>query len=168
MSGNKGSSLADLSRQVDEVIREYEKSLGINNVNPNIPAEKYLTLPQEDMASMTAEECGEASIILAQYAFYLQRSLNVETRRVGWSQSMIERSIAPLMKNYNASSAGERRMMAIKDNEFALSCEKLRTEAQARVDQINYLSAKVDALSYRFADLQQTKRLKNGSARVNN
>ena len=162
MSGKNQSSLAELSKQVDDVIREYEKSLGIKNINPEIPAEKYLTMPQDEISRLKAEGCGEASVILAQYAFYLQRSLNVETRRVNWAQSMIERSIAPIMKNYSASSAPERRMMAIKDNEFAMNCERLRVEAQARVDQINYLSAKVDALSYRFADLQQTKRLKNG------
>lgn len=163
MSGKNQSSLAELAKQVDEVLRTYEKSLGINNINPQIPAEQYLTMSQEDIGLMSAEGCGIASVVLAQYSFYLQRSLNVETRRVSWAVAMMERQIAPMMKNYQASSAPERRMMAIKDNEFALSCEKLRTEAQARVDQINYLSAKIDALSYRFADLQQTKRTKNGS-----
>ncbi len=158
MSGKNALPLADLTKQVDEVLRTYEKSLGINEINPQIPAEKFLTMSQDDISSLTAEGCGEASIILAQYAFYLQRALNVEVRRTSWATAMIDRTIAPVMKNYNASSASERRMMAIKDNEFAFSCERLRTEAQARVDQINYLSAKVDALSYRFADLQQTKR----------
>jgi hypothetical protein len=160
MSGK--NSLSDLAKQVDEVLREYEKGLGIKNVSPDIPAEKYLTMSQDEVSRMSAEQCGEASIVLAQYSFYLQRSFNVEIRRVNWAQAMIDRYIAPIMKNYTASSASERKMMAIKDNEFALSCERLRTEAQARVDQINYLSAKVDALSYRFADLQQTKRMKNG------
>jgi hypothetical protein len=162
MSGKNTLALSELSSKVDELLREYEKSLGITVVNPQIPAEKYLTMSQEEISSMSAEACGEASIILAQYSFYVQRALNIEVRRVNWSVSMIDRTIAPLMKNYNASSASERRMMAIKDNEFAFQCEKLRVEAQARVDQINYLSAKIDALSYRFADLQQTKRMKNG------
>jgi hypothetical protein len=160
MNGKKLSSANELHEKVNELLREYEKKLGIVNDNPQIPAEKYLTMSQEEISCMTAEQCGEASIILAQFAFYLQKALNTQVRTVSWVQSMIDRTIAPLMRNYQASSAPERRMMAIKDNEFALSCEKLRTEAQARVDQINYLSAKIDALSYRFADLQQTKRNK--------
>lgn len=161
MSG-KNTSLAEMTAKIEELIREYESGLGIKNTNPQIPAEKYLTMSQDEIACLTAEGCGEASIVLAQYAFYLQRALNVEVRRTSWATSMIERTIGPLMKNYQGSSAPERRIMAIKDNEFAMACERFRVEAQTRVDQINYLSAKVDALSYRFADLQQTKRLKNG------
>lgn len=160
MSGKNASPLAELAKQVDTLLLEYESSLGIVNKNPDIAAEQYLTMSQDGIAALTAEGCGVASVVLAQYAFYLQRSLNNEVRRVNWASALIDRTIAPIMKNYNASSAAERRMMAIKDNEFAFSCERLRVEAQARVDQINYLSAKVDALSYRFSELQQTKRLK--------
>lgn len=152
------NTIKELSEKLEVLLIEYEQGLGIKNTNPQIPAEKYLTISQEEIAKMTAEMCGEASVILAQYAFYLQRSLNIEIGRVGWATAQIERTIAPVMKNYNASSAPERRMLAIKDNEYAMSAERLRMFAQTRVDRINYLSSKIDALSYRFADLQQTKR----------
>lgn len=157
----KSASANELAKQVDELLREYELGLGINNINPNIPAERYLTMSEDEMKTMTGEDAARASIVLAQYSFYLQRSINVETRRVTWANGQIDRAILSKMKNYNASSAPERRALAIEENDFAKSLESLRNQAQARVDQINYLSSKVDALSYRYSEYQQAKRQKN-------
>lgn len=157
---NERASTDDLAKQVDDLLRQYEQSLGINNTNPDIKAEKYLTMSEDEMKVMNGEDAARASIVLAQYSFYLQRSINIENRRMNWAQSMIDRTVLPSMKNYNASSAPERRAMAIKENSFATKLESLRCQAQARFDQMNYLSAKVDALSYRFSEYQQTKRVK--------
>jgi len=148
----------DLATKVDELLLEYEQGLGIKNGNPDIKAEKYLTMSEDDIRCMSGEDAAIASITLGQYSFYLQRSINIELRRMNWATAQIDRAILGEMKNYSAGSAPERKMLAIKDNSFALSLESLRTQAQARVDQINYLSAKCDALSYRFSEYQQSKR----------
>lgn len=164
MSGKKdfnSASAREMDQKVQQKLAEYENNLGIKEKNPNIPAEKYLLMPEEEIAIMTPEQCGEAAIILAQYAFYLQRAFNIEIGRVNWCNAQIDRIISPKMKNYNGNSASERRMMAIIDNDFAISCEKIRSEAQSRADRLNYLSTKIDSLSYRFADLQQTKKVKH-------
>jgi len=144
--------------ELDSILQEYESKTGIKNINPNIDAEKYLAMPTEILHKLTAEECGEASIILAQFGFYLQRSFNIETGRINWASSMIDRVLASEAKQYNAPSAAERRMLAIRNNEGAKKLENIRCNAQARADRLNYMSAKVESLSQRFADLQVTKR----------
>lgn len=144
--------------ELDNILANYEQSIGIKNSNPNINAEKYLSMSTDILHKLSAEECGEASIILAQFGFYLQRSFNVELGHVNWAIAMIDRILASETKQYNAPSAAERRMLAIRNNEGAKKLENIRCNAQARADRLNYMSAKVESLSQRFADLQVTKR----------
>lgn len=148
----------DLLGKLNDVLAQYEKSLGLPGNIPDIQAEKYLNMPVQDMAKMNAEQCGEAGIVLAQFGFFLQKSFNVEIRTVNWATSMLRRTIGGETKQFIAPSREEREIMAIKGNEAALKLEQIRCQAQARADSINYLSSKVDTLSQRFSELQCTKR----------
>lgn len=152
---------AEMLKKLETLLNEYENGLGIKNKNPNIQAEKYLTLPIESLQKMTPEECGEAAVVLAQYSFYLQKAYNEEVSKANWADSLIRRTLAKEAKQYNAPSADERRMMAINNNDFCLNLEKIKISAQTRADRINYLSSKVETLSSRFSELQYSKKGKN-------
>jgi len=160
MNGDEDSnkqSAKELAARVDRMLEEYECSLGIKNKNPHIAAEKYFELSHEEIMKMSGEQCHEGAVILAQFSFFLQRSINVELGRVNWCNNLIDRTICQAMKSYNSPTAMERKMLAIRENDFALSLEKLKNAAQSKSDRLNYLSSKVDGLSLRFADLGQAK-----------
>lgn len=160
MNGKENSNSAEqLLKIAEESLDAYEQSLGLKAA-PSIVIDRYLHMQVEEMNRLQAEECDCAAIVLAQFAFYLQKAYNSEKGKANYASTMVDRIVMPKISNYKAPSAPERRQSAIKDDEAATKWEKLRNQAQSRVDRLDYLPAKIDALALRFAGLAQTKRMK--------
>jgi hypothetical protein len=162
MSGNHESAQELLAR-INKALDEYETKQGLPVGQPHREAERYLNINHKELSKMSPEECGEAAVVLAQYAFHLQRSYNAELSRINWSADNVSRTISDEIQQYRASSLEERRQLAIRGNEYASKLDQIRTWAQARADRLSYLSSRVEFLAKSMMELQQTKRrYKNG------
>lgn len=164
MSGEQGLTAQQKLDKLDAALSAYENTLGLEDVRSNGEAKKYLNITHAELSKMTDEQCGEASVVLAQFGFHLQKALNRETAIIAWCEDATGRAIAQQVTQYDAKSADERKALAIKDNDYATKLQMLKTQAQARVNKINYLPSKTEWLSRTLLELQQTKRRKNGHA----
>lgn len=147
--------------KINEALDNYEKSKGLL-VQPNNDGIRYLNMPQKEMHSLTADECGEAATLLSQYSFSIQRELNRERAIVNWCEAELRRHIFTESGNYSGTGE-ERKAKAIAGNEYTRNLDKLRAQAQGRVDQLEYQPNRIDAIRMSFIELQQTRRKGGGS-----
>lgn len=160
MSGQEGLSkidnkLADLERVLDE----FEKGLGLSiEQNPDISY--ALNLKREQLSKLSPEECGELAYVLAQQSTSLQKEINKYSQRVSWANTNIDSMICSHIDNYGGrfTTYDNRRMLAIKDNEYTMKLYEVLVQSQRIIDRLSYLPAKISYMSRTLIELQQTKR----------
>jgi len=151
----------------DDILDEYEHSIGLgkySEVHNFTEGElsSYLNMNRDSIEKLTPEDCAQISYRLAQYAFYLQRTLNREIARHNWAEETIKETIADEINNYKGYGFVEKSLQAIKHNDRALSLSKIKRYAQQRMDRLSYLANTVKNLSDIILSVQKTK-VKHGS-----
>lgn len=154
---------ASTLKRIDVALEEYEKGCGLPKITMHSEAEQYLNMNHDDIQRLSAEYCGEAAVVLAQYGLHLQRHYNSELARITWAEDSIRRTITENINQVKGASFEERKMQATKQNEYAFKLDQIKTWAKCRADKLSYLSSKVEFLARTFLDLQQTKRRQNGT-----
>ena len=99
---------------------------------------------------------------MAQYAFFLQRTLNREIARHNWAEENIKETIADEINNYKGYGFLEKSLQAIKHNDKATSLSKIKKYAQQRIDRLSYLGNSIKNLSDIMLSVQRTK-VKHGT-----
>lgn len=151
----------------DDILDEYENSIGLgtySNIHSFTEDELnlYFTMNRDSIEKLTPEDCAQISYRLAQYAFFLQRTLNREIARHNWAEENIKETIADEINNYKGYGFMEKSLQAIKHNDKATSLNKIKRYAQQRMDRLSYLANSVKNLSDILLSVQRTK-VKHGS-----
>lgn len=151
----------------DDILDEYENSIGLgiySDVHGFTESELniYFTMNRDAIEKLGPEDCAQISYRLAQYAFFLQRTLNREIARHNWAEENIKETIADEINNYKGYGFMEKSLQAIKHNDKAISLNKIKKYAQQRMDRLSYLANSVKNLSDIMLSVQRTK-VKHGS-----
>jgi hypothetical protein len=151
----------------DKILDEYESSIGLGKYNDvhgftEDELNTYFTMNRDAVEKLTPEDCAQISYRLAQYAFFLQRTLNREIARHNWAEETTKETIADEINNYKGYGFVEKSLQAIKHNEKASSLNKIKKYAQQRIDRLSYLANSVKNLSDIILSVQRTK-VKHGS-----
>ena len=146
--------------QIDALLDDYEQSSGLPAYAPMAATEVHhlLELSPQELRGMSAEEVGEAAYTLESFSFHLQRALNREQARVRFAEETVRYLIGPRMRNITAYNWEERRLLAVRQDDAAQKAEKLRVNAQLRVERLSYLSPKVERMASALIQLQMSKR----------
>jgi hypothetical protein len=148
--------------QWDKVLDEYESSIGLgqyqnthgfNDQELNI----YFTMSRDQIEKLTPEDCAQISYRLAQYSFYLQRTLNREIARYNWAEETVKETIADEINNYKGYGYLEKSYQAIKHNDKAQSLHKIQKYAKQRMDRLSYLANGIKNLSDVILSVQKIK-----------
>jgi hypothetical protein len=153
-------NVKDRLEKLNAVLAEYERKSGLPNKPIEHESEQYISITKAELKAMSADECGEAAVLLAQLSLYLQRIINEEHSRFSWAEESIKKIIAPMLSNYKAYSFEERKLCAINDNIEAQTLDKVRVNAKIRIDRMSYLATRIEFLSKTFLDLQRSKNIK--------
>ena len=161
------STTKEQLEQWDKVLDEYEKSIALGKYDEaNKFAEdelnEYFTMNRDVVEKLTPEDCAQISYRLAQYAFFIQRTLNREIARHNWAEETIKDTIADEINNYKGYGFLEKSLQAIKNNDSANRLNKIKKYAQQRVDRLNYLANSIKNLSDIILSVQRTK-VRHGS-----
>jgi hypothetical protein len=151
----------------DDILDEYESSIGLGKYSDlhnftDSELNDYFTMNRDSVEKLTPEDCAQISYRLAQYAFFLQRTLNREIARHNWAEENIKDTIADEINNYKGYGFMEKSLQAIKHNDKATSLSKIKKYAQQRIDRLSYLANSVKNLSDIMLSVQRTK-VKHGS-----
>jgi hypothetical protein len=156
------STTKEQVEQWDKVLDEYESSIGlgkysdVHNFN-EAELNQYFTMNRDHIEKLTPEDCAQISYRLAQYAFFLQRTLNREIARHNWAEETIKDTIADEINNYKGYGFVEKSLQAIKHNDKATSLNKIKKYAKQRMDRLSYLANSVKNLSDIILSVQKTK-----------
>lgn len=151
----------------DDILDEYENSIGLGIYSDSHSFTEnelnlYFTMNRDAIEKLNPEDCAQISYRLAQYAFFLQRTLNREIARHNWAEENIKETIADEINNYKGYGFMEKSLQAIKHNDKATSLNKIKKYAQQRMDRLSYLANSVKNLSDIMLSVQRTK-VKHGS-----
>lgn len=151
----------------DNILDEYEKGLGLpkynNNGMPEQELNNYLIMDRTELEKLTPEDCAQISYRLAQFSFYIQRTINREIARNNWADETIKMVIADEINNYKGYGYVEKSLQAIKHNEKAQSINKIKIYAKQRTDRLSYLANSIKNLSDILISIQKIKLVtKNG------
>lgn len=161
------STTKEQVEQWDKVLDEYESSIGLGKYSEvhnftDGELNQYFTMSRDMVEKLTPEDCAQISYRLAQYAFFVQRTLNREIARHNWAEETIKETIADEINNYKGYGFMEKSLQAIKHNDKASSLNKIKKYAQQRMDRLSYLANSIKNLSDILLSVQRTK-VKHGS-----
>lgn len=120
-------------------------------------ARRLIELSPVILKTMTASQCGEASYVLQQFSFFLQKAVNKEQSRITWAEENIKRVISSGINQVNGKSYDERKIKAISQNDAAIKLDKVRVDAQLRLHRISFLSQKVESMAKSIMYVQARK-----------
>lgn len=151
----------------DNILDEYESGLGLGKYSDvhsftDDELSNYLNMNRDAIEKLGPEDCAQIAYRLAQYAFFLQRTLNREIARHNWAEENIKETIADEINNYKGYGYMEKSLQAIKHNDKASSLQKIKKYAQQRMDRLSYLAGSVKNMSDILLSIQRTK-VKHGS-----
>jgi hypothetical protein len=159
-NGPNSLSIQDQLKKMEEILDEYESKLGLPAFCPQaIEAEatRLLRLTPQEMSKLAPDEKGEASVTLKQFAFYIQKAFNKEQARVHWAEERVKKVIAPGLAQQKAYAFEERKLLAIQENDAAIILERIRVNAQARVDRLSFITHRIEALAMSLFNIQRGK-----------
>ena len=151
----------------DDILDEYESSIGLgkySDVHSFSEGElnEYFSMNRDAIEKLSPEDCAQISYRLAQYSFFIQRTINREIARHNWAEENIKETIADEINNYKGYGFVEKSLQAIKHNDKATSLNKIKRYAQQRMDRLSYLANGIKNLSDIMLSVQRTK-VKHGS-----
>jgi hypothetical protein len=117
-------------------------------------------MSQVEIRKLSAEECGEAAIVLCQEAAFLQNVLNKAQSIANWCERSITKTIASEVDNVGTQYTpfSYRRELAIRQNERATELDTAMRKSVLIVETLEYMPTRLRHLSSTFEGLQQTKR----------
>jgi hypothetical protein len=150
---------AERLEKINKALDNYEKTISVIPIEYNKEVESYLTMNVAKIQSLKAEECGIASILLAQYEWHLQKAANVELANINWCDAELKRTIHKnSIEIIPYTGVDERKYRAIENDEYAKKLEQLQSQSRARSDRLGYLATKVAAIREAVKELGITKR----------
>jgi hypothetical protein len=119
-------------REIETFHTSFEIKMGLGTLVAQNEVNRYLTMSQVEIRKLSAEECGEAAIVLCQEAAFLQ--------------------------NVQYTPFSYRRELAIRQNERATELDTAMRKSVLIVETLEYMPTRLRHLSSTFEGLQQTKR----------
>jgi hypothetical protein len=151
----------------DNILDEYENSIGLEKYRPNIFEEtelqNYLTMNRDMLEKLTPEDCAQIAYRLGQFSFHVQRTINREIARYNWAEETIKDVIADEVNNYKGYGYLEKSLQAIKNNDKAIALNKIRKYAKQRSDRLQYLAGNIKNLSDILLSIQKIKLMSSHS-----
>tara|TARA_R100000008_G_C3519823_1_gene133352 strand:+ start:144 stop:647 length:504 start_codon:yes stop_codon:yes gene_type:complete len=149
--------------EVESLISEYQASLGLPTSFTNSDLGQYLNLRIEQIRKMSPEQCAEASFALAQQALYVQQEINKHNQRINWAKTNINVIVTGTIDQYGGKFTPfeSRKVLAIKDNDYASKLQELVVKAQQMVDTLAYIPAKIKFVADMLSEYKRTKELSN-------
>jgi len=156
----KTETVEEKHGRIQMLIKRYPSEVGLGLLRPANEVERFLTMTSTELRRLSAEECGEASIIINQEATYIQLQLNMIKADINWCNKYIEWLIARTITQYGTKYTPfeYRRLLASRDNDVAMKLHQIIANAEAKAECLAYIPNQLTAAAKSFSELQQTKR----------
>lgn len=152
------SSIHDKYKEIEQTINQYFQQIKLGNLISNNEVERFLTLSSTERRKLDPRQAAEASLILTQQAAYIQTELNRQIAASEWCAAQIDGIISKVINNYGTQYTPKelKRKAAIQESEAATKLERLRLQAQIRINALNYLPTYLHKVAQSYEALART------------
>jgi hypothetical protein len=164
MSSGKKESVSDRLAAAEARLDAYEASHGVPSGVPESVKTAAMSLLDADparLAKMPPDELEGGAYSIRRYSLYLQSVVNRERSRVRWAEENMQAMFGALIASQRAYSPGERKAMAIRGNEAASALERVRVEAQLRLDRVGFLKDQLEGLASSLLSMRSLRKRSN-------
>jgi hypothetical protein len=160
MSGEIESKVDDKVAELDTLLSDYSKGLGLAAIQKDKDIETILEMSHEDLKAMDSEDAGIWSFRLARYAGFLQKEINRHSAKNKWAEHNIKVIIAKNQGNYGDkyTKYEVKRDMIIAENSYAQVLNKLLLQSMLRIEELNFVSTRIHTMSNILLDISKSKR----------
>jgi len=167
MSGENESKMPtteERREKMQKLLADYPVKVGLGLLQPVNDVNMFMTMSLAEIRKLTAEECGEAAVILNQAATYIQLQMNQINADIKWCEEYITYLIAKDMIQLGSGRYVAKDVIphfqarAVKANDTAMKLQGIITQARLRYRSLEYMPNQLRGTAQSFADLQQTKR----------
>lgn len=165
-SGNKELKTDDRLKETEQILDEYDKKFLVNKFGVNDEVENILGFKQELLAVLSRDDCFHYSLLLAQFALALQKEVNRQHAKLAWAKHNLDVVIGKEQSNYGDKYTKYelKKVMVINDNEYAKALNKIILDATMKIEEFNFLSARVNNMSEILKEYGKSKRLENATS----
>jgi hypothetical protein len=156
MSGGTESSPPSGADEWDRYLDRAEERAGARGGPGSVY--RYLRLTESEMRALSAEECGEAAVMLSALAFKLQQEKNRCSSRALWCEQKLRKDLAVAMSRVHAYSFDERRGVVLAGDPEAARLDRERVAAEGMAARLDFLPQRLDQFVRTYLALQETKR----------
>lgn len=151
--------------QVDELLSEYtEEKLLLKKIKMGDP---QLDVGTNDLKKMTSEELNYWRFEVTMYLTFLQKEINKHRSRANWAANALKTYINNKAIDFDGYGMDEKRAKAMKNDTFATKLSKLSLESQATLDRLEYIPARINALTEIAKDIIWARRREDYNAEKN-
>ena len=161
MSGEKQSKgYRERLSEFEKVLDEFIGNNGVGKVGYNPEIEIALNFTRSQIEQLNAEACGEYAILAANYSLYVQKQQNRNRVRKAWAERHLDHIVAQRYANYKQEYD---KYEVVKDRISAADSDaqvltQIILHSEARDQELDFLSRKIELLSNALSELQRTKR----------
>lgn len=117
-----------------------------------------LELSYEQLAKLSAEQCGEYSHIIAQYSAYIQRIENKEAATLIWLTSKLQDLVCNKLNDYDQYTRYEIKVKLIaRENDVVKKLLQQINYTEQKLARLKYISTSITKQSETLNNLRQTK-----------
>jgi hypothetical protein len=121
-------------------------------------AVRYMDLPAGERHKLTPDECGEAAVVLAQWAAHVSRACQREEADAEMLAERITEVVRLRLNQQNAYSPQERRALAIAEDSTASRLELQRVAAHVKARRLAYHANRIDRVSRAYEALANARK----------
>lgn len=142
------------------VLDDYAKAIGINALKFCDEVTPILELKSEELRKLDEQTAGIYAFKLAQYSAFLQKEVNRHSSKFKWANHNLNIIVGKVYNNYGDkyTKLDEKKILVINDNEVAQSLNKIILETSLRLEELSFLSTRVNTMSSILVEIQKSKR----------
>jgi hypothetical protein len=168
MTGKKESVVQSRLDDVQEMLNNFNASIGLGNLVFNPDVDQALSFSMQQLAGMDEEECNSFAFGLDQYSLFIQQKENRCLSIVKWCDHNIRVIVAKEGDQYGDkyTKYEERIYMVCTGNTYAESLQQLKSKSELHYNELKNISNRISNMAnklYSIARVKSNERFKRQS-----
>lgn len=159
---------SDRSSRLEQHLKRSQGQLDEFEADNNLPCipngnsiiDPYFNMDRTRLEQLSREDCANIAYELAQYSYWVQKTINRENSKLSWAEAALNSHIGKEGCKYRTDkfmSYEELKYVVVANDSYAGALYAQKMEAKLKVDRLFFLSGKVEYMSKVMKDLKSRK-----------
>lgn len=159
-NGKEESITLSRLQKFEEELDDFITGVGLGNLTYESEADKAMSLTIDQLKGLSADDCGNLSYKLQQYATFIQQRYNRAKNMERWAKHNMNIVVAKEGNAYGSkyTKYEEKYWMVAAGNTYAKSLNNIILQAGAKMSELDSMSSKIHSMAQALREIQQNKR----------